>query len=141
MYVKSLSRVRLFVTPWTVFHQPSRVRLFVTPWTVVHQPPPSMEFYRQESWSGLPFPSPGDLPDPGIEPGSPTLQAGALPSEPPGNDLWGTPNQDFTFKVLHIATLKKDNAKFTHAVKKKKGLQADDLVQEYKTFSNQAEVQ
>ena len=54
----------------------------------------------------------------------------------------GPPNQDFTFKVLHIATLKKDNAKFTHAVKKKKkGLQADDLVQEYKTFSNQAEVQ
>ena len=43
-----------------------------------------MEFSRQEHWSGLPFPSPGDLPDPGIEPGSPTLQADALPSEPPG---------------------------------------------------------
>ena len=48
-----------------------------------YQAPQSMEFPRQEYWSGLPFPSPGDLPDPGIEPGSPTLQADALPSEPP----------------------------------------------------------
>ena len=44
-----------------------------------------MEFSRQEYWSGLRFPSPGDLPDPGIRPGSPTLRADALPSEPPGN--------------------------------------------------------
>ena len=43
----------------------SHVRLFVTPWTVAHQAPPSMGFPRQEYWSGLPFPSPGDLPDPG----------------------------------------------------------------------------
>ena len=50
----------------------SRVGLFVTPWTVAYQVPPSMGFSRQEYWSGLPFPSPGDLPDPGIEPGSPT---------------------------------------------------------------------
>ena len=56
----------------------------VTPWTVAHQAPPSMGFSRQEYWSGLPFSSPGDLPDPEIEPGSPTLQADALPSEPPG---------------------------------------------------------
>ena len=63
----------------------SHVRLFVTPWTVAHQAPPSMEFSRQEYWSGLPFPSPGDLPNPGIEPGSPALWADALPSEPPGN--------------------------------------------------------
>ena len=49
-----------------------------------HQAPPSMEFSRQEYWSGLPFPSPGDLPDPGIKPRSPALQADALPSEPPG---------------------------------------------------------
>ena len=63
----------------------SRVWLFVTPWTVAYQPPPSMEFSRQAYWSGLPFPSPGDLPDPGIEPRSPTLQADTLPSEPPGN--------------------------------------------------------
>ena len=55
----------------------------MTPWTVAYQVPPSMGFSRQEYWSGLPFPSP-DLPDPGIEPRSPTLQAVALPSEPPG---------------------------------------------------------
>ena len=51
----------------------SRVRLFATPWTVAHQAPLSMRFSRQEYWSGLPFPSPGDLPDPGTEPGSPAL--------------------------------------------------------------------
>ena len=61
----------------------SRVQLFATPWTVAYQAPPSVRFSRQEYWSGLPFPSP-DLPNPGIEPGSPTLQADALPSEPPG---------------------------------------------------------
>ena len=58
--------------------------LFATLWTVGHQAPVSMGFPRQEYWSGLLFPSPGDLPDPGIEPGSPTLQADALTSEPPG---------------------------------------------------------
>jgi hypothetical protein len=57
---------------------------FVTPWTVAHQAPPSMGFSRQGYWSGLPFPSPGGLPNPGIEPESPTLEADALPSEPPG---------------------------------------------------------
>ena len=51
---------------------------------VAYQAPPSMGFSRQECWSGLPFPSPGDLPNPGIEPGSPALHADALPSEPPG---------------------------------------------------------
>ena len=61
----------------------SRVRLFATPWTVAHQAPPSMEFFGQEYWSGLLFPSPEDLPNPGIKPGSPALQADALPSEPP----------------------------------------------------------
>ena len=66
----------------------SHVRLFVTPCTVAHQAPPSMEFSRQEYWGGLPFPSPGDLPDPRIEPGSPALWAGALPSKPPGNQWW-----------------------------------------------------
>ena len=68
----------------------SRVQLFVTPWSVAYQAPPSMGFSRQEYWSGLPFPSPGDLPDPGIKPGSPTLQADALTSEPPGKPM-GTP--------------------------------------------------
>ena len=62
----------------------SRVRLFATPWTVAYQAPPCMAFSRQEYWSGLPFPSPGDLPNPGIEPGSPAFQADALTSEPPG---------------------------------------------------------
>ena len=55
-----------------------------TPWTVARQAPLSMGFSRQEYWSGLPFPSAGDLPDPGIEPRSPALQADALISEPPG---------------------------------------------------------
>ena len=62
----------------------SRVQHFVTPWTVAHQAPPSMGFSRQEYWNGLPFPSPGDLPNPGIEPGSPALEADALNSESPG---------------------------------------------------------
>ena len=62
----------------------SHVQLFATPWTVAYQAPPSTGFSRQECWSALPFPSPGDLPDPGIEPGSPALWADALPSEPPG---------------------------------------------------------
>ena len=53
----------------------------MTPWTVAHQAPLSMGFSRQEYWSGSPFPSPGDLPDPGIEPGSPALQADSLPTE------------------------------------------------------------
>ena len=65
----------------------SRVQFFATPWTVAHQAPQSMEFSRQEYWSGLPFPSPGYLPNPGIEPGSPTLQADALQSEPPGKQV------------------------------------------------------
>ena len=56
-----------------------------TPWTIAHQVPPSMEFSRQEYWSGLPFPAAGDLPDPGIESRFPALWADALPSEPPGN--------------------------------------------------------
>ena len=66
----------------------SHVRLCVTPWTVAYQAHPSMGFSRQEYWSGLPFPSPGDLPHPGIEPGSPALQADTLTSEPP--QLQGT---------------------------------------------------
>ena len=62
----------------------SCVRLFATPWTVAYKAPLSMEFSRQEYWSGLPLPSPGDLLDPGIKSGSPALQADALPSESPG---------------------------------------------------------
>ena len=58
-----------------------------SPVDVVHQAPLSMGFSRQESWDGWPFPSPGDLPDPGIEPGSPALQADSLQFEPPGKPL------------------------------------------------------
>ena len=65
----------------------SRVRLFATPWIVAHQAAPSMGFSRQEYWSGLPFPSPGDLPDLGIKPRSPTFQADALTSAPPKTAL------------------------------------------------------
>ena len=59
----------------------SGVRFFVTPWTVAHQAPLSMVFSRQEYWSGLPFTAPGDLPNPGIKPRSPALQADSLPTE------------------------------------------------------------
>ena len=65
----------------------SHVRVFATPWMVAYQAPLSTGFSRPEYWSGLPFPSPGDLPNPGIEPGSPALQTDALPSEPPGKPL------------------------------------------------------
>ena len=61
----------------------SCVQLFVTSWTITYQAPLSMGFSMQEYWSRLPFHSPGDLPDLVTEPGSPTLQADALPSEPP----------------------------------------------------------
>ena len=60
------------------------VRHFATAWTVACQAPLSIGFSRQEYWSGLPFPSPGDLPNPGIEPGSPTLHTDSLTCEPPG---------------------------------------------------------
>ena len=62
----------------------SGIQLFVTPWTVVLQAPLSMEFSGQEYWSGLPFPSPGELLDPGIEPRSPELAGGFVTTEPPG---------------------------------------------------------
>ena len=80
MKVKSLSGV-----------QPS-----ATPWTAAYKAPPSMGFSRQEYWSGVSFPSPGDLPNPGIEPQSPALEADALTSEPPGKPylrggLWQIP--------------------------------------------------
>jgi len=67
----------------------------VTPWTVACQAPLSMGFSRQEYWSGLPFPSPGDLPAPGIRPGSPALQADSLLTE-----LEGSPVNSFIFSNL-----------------------------------------
>jgi len=69
----------------------SHVQLFATPWTAAHQAPPSMRFSRREYWSGVPLPSPGDLPDPGMEPGSLTLRADAWLSEPSGKpQTWGS---------------------------------------------------
>ena len=77
------TRFTLFVSKYKV-KSLIRIRLFATRWTVAYQASLSMGFSRQEYWSGLPFPSPGDLPGSGIEPRSPSLQADALPSEPPG---------------------------------------------------------
>ena len=68
----------------TIVKSLGHVQLFAIPWTIVYQASLSMGFSRQEYWSELPFPSPGDLPDLGIEPGSPALYADALTSEPPG---------------------------------------------------------
>ena len=84
VYLRKLEKSEQLNTKCSVAH----VQILVTPWTVAYQAPPSMEFSRQEYWSGLPFPSPGDLPNPGIEPRSPALQAEALPSEPPGKPQW-----------------------------------------------------
>ena len=70
----------------------SCVRLFVNPWSVARQAPLSMGFSRQEYWSGLPCPSPGDLPNPGIKPRSPALQEDSLPSEP---------NKSFISQLIH----------------------------------------
>ena len=67
----------------------SHVQLFAIPRTVAYQAPPSMGFPRQEYWSGLPFPSLGDLPKPGIKPGSLALQIDTLPYEPPGKPSYG----------------------------------------------------
>ena len=65
-------------------------RRFVVPWTVAYQAPLSIEFFRQEYWSGWPCPPPWDLPDPWIEPVSPASQADYLPSEPPGKPPLGS---------------------------------------------------
>ena len=97
---------------WLMFSQRSVlslscVRLFAAPWTVAYQAPPSMEFSRQEYWSGLPFPSPGDLPNRGIEPGSPCLQADTLPSEPPGKPgaMHGHCFIELDKAVVHVISL------------------------------------
>ena len=84
---KPLSRTRPFICNKVKVKVKlvSSVQLFETPWTVAHQVPLSMGFPRQEYWSGLPFPSPGDFPNPGIDPRSPALWTEPLPSEPPGN--------------------------------------------------------
>ena len=84
---------------------PSVLSNSVTPWTVARQAPLSLGFSRKEYWSGLPFLSPGDLPHPGIEPGSPSLQVDSLPSEPPGkptgSSFWENPlvNEVLTYEI------------------------------------------
>ena len=73
----------MVVVVWLLSH----IQHFVTPWTIAHQVPLSMEFSRQEYWSRFPFPPPGVLPDPGIEPKSSALQADCLPTEPSGEPM------------------------------------------------------
>ena len=97
---KSCQSPEFSVSPNLKVKSLSRVRLFATPWTVAHQARPSMEFSRQEYWSGLLFPFPGDFPDPGIKPGSPAFQADSLPSEP----LWSFVNNHVTDKVSSVLT-------------------------------------
>ena len=83
----------------------SHLWLFVTPWAVALQAPLSMEFSRQEYWSGLPFPPPGDLPNPGIKPGCPALQVVSLQSEPPGKPEEMCSDHLFSIKcyAVHIS--------------------------------------
>ena len=69
--IKKNKKLKILCVIWQYIH----VGLFATPWTVAYQSPRSVDFSRQEYWSGVPFPSPGDLPDPGIEPGSPALRS------------------------------------------------------------------
>ena len=85
----------------------SHIQLFVTLWTVAHQAPLSMRFSRQEYWSGLPFLSSGDLPDPGIKPRSPALWADSLPPEPPG--------KPYVYNIVSVSAIKQSEAvRHTH---------------------------
>ena len=85
----------------------SHVQLFATSWTVARQAPLSLGFSRKENWSGLSFPYPGDLPNPGIEPRSPSLQVDSLPSEPTGKSrmLWSSLNHCLTVLLSIILAL------------------------------------
>ena len=78
----------------------SHVRVFANPWTLAYQAPLSMGFSRQQYWSGLPFPSPGNLPDPGIKPRSPALQTDALPPEPPGKSILKEISPEYSLEGL-----------------------------------------
>ena len=89
---------------------------FATPWTVARQAPLSMEFPRQENWSRLPFPSPGDLPNPGVKPKSPALQVNSLLSDPPGKPTFTIvgslyllqgffPAQELNWGLLHCTQI------------------------------------
>ena len=93
----------------------------MTSWTVAYKAPLSTEFSRQEYWSGLPFPSPGDLPDPGIEPRSPSLQADTLLSEPPGKPL------GYLKLILYLSFLGSNIFLFTSGIPSLWDLMPDDL--------------
>ena len=82
----------------------SHIRLFVTPWTVAHQAPVSMGFSRQEYWSGLTFPSPGDLPSTGMEPASSALISNLYSAEPPGKPIPGIYTCSFVHCVVRSHT-------------------------------------
>ena len=89
----------------------------MTPWTGAYEAPPSMGFSRQEYWSGLPLPSPGDLPDPGIKPGSPALEADTLTSEPPGKPLICVHEWTLTSLKTRASKVKSETQFFTSYVK------------------------
>ena len=78
---------------------------FTTPWTVARQAPPSMGFSRQKHWSGLPFPPPGNLPNPGIKPALVALTGGSLPTAPPGKPIGRLPKTERTFFVYVLFVL------------------------------------
>ena len=87
-YMKENCHCKHFeMVKFIVFQLLSHVQLFATPWTVAHQAPLSTRFSRQEYWGGLPFPSPGDLPDPRIRPKSPALHVGSLSLSHQGSPL------------------------------------------------------
>ena len=98
----------------------SHVEFFVTLWTIGHQAPLSMGFPRQEYWSGLPFPPPGDLPNPGIKPGSPALQLDSLPAELQGSlcHRWFYQKfkEDSIFVFLKLLQNTEENKTLTHLV-------------------------
>ena len=98
----------LFTLPCVCFSRSQSCQT-LCPWTVAHQATLSLKFYWQENWRGLPFPFPGYLPDPGIDPGSPALQADSLPSQPPGKPLnylvCGILLQQLELRPLHVPTI------------------------------------
>ena len=98
IYLDDKRHCRTLYMKWSELKLLSCVRLFAIPWSVIHWAPLSMGFSGQEYWSGLPFPCPEDLPDPGIKPGSCTLQADSLPSEA----LFTTREAHYTWDIVNI---------------------------------------
>ena len=89
---------------WSEVKSPSRVWFFVTPWTIACQAPLPVEFSREEYWSGLPFPSPRDLPDPGIKPGSPALTGRFFTTAPPGKPPYSLLSRKY-YTVVKVALI------------------------------------